>query len=129
MPRVLSESKIDVVQMIEQAKRSAAPVEAPVRDAKMVVLVLPQRDYDRWRILQKINRGSNAQPRKTRVEYLAETKRNLRQYEKKYKMTSAEFYRRFQSGKLGEDELDYFDWRVEYNAYLNLTKRTAHGKR
>lgn len=129
MSRVLSESKIDVVQMIEQAKRSAAPVEAPVRDAKMVVLVLPQRDYDRWRILQKINRGSNAQPRKTRVEYLAETKRNLRQYEKKYKMTSAEFYRRFQSGKLGEDELDYFDWRVEYNAYLNLTKRTAHGKR
>jgi hypothetical protein len=45
----------------------------------------------------------------------------LRRYERQYQMTSAEFYRRFQTGELPEDQRDYFDWRVRYNTFLRQT--------
>ena len=60
---------------------------------------------------------------------LAETTRSLRQYEKKYQMTSAEFYRRFQADELDESERDYFDWRVLYNAHGRMKKRATHARR
>jgi hypothetical protein len=61
-------------------------------------------------------------PPKTRARYKSETLRALRRYERKHKMTSAEFYRRFQAGELLEDERDYFDWRVRYNSYLRMSR-------
>jgi hypothetical protein len=123
-----SESGIAIDRLIERAKRSAAPVEAPVRDAQVVVVVLPQRDYEQWRAIRKAKQLIPMRPRKTRAEYFAETQRTLRRYEKKYKMSSVEFYRRFQAAELPERE-EFFDWRVEYHAFLNMKKRIANAKR
>ena len=121
-----SQPNIAISELIEKARRSAAPVEAPVHGKDVVVVVLPQRDYEQWRAIRQAERLLVKRPRKTFAEHLTETKRALRRFEKKYKMTSAEFYRHFQTGQLNEDELDYFDWRVEYNAFLRMKKRTAH---
>jgi len=130
MSRVLStpESKMTVAQLIAKGKRASAPLEIPVPQAKMVVVVMPQREYDQikaWRLAQKLFAN---RPRKTPEQYLAESARALCGYEKKYKMTSAEFYRRFQAGEL-EELPDFFDWRVAYNAYRNLKQKIANGKR
>lgn len=35
--------------------------------------------------------------------------RDLREFEQRYAMESAEFYRRFQTGELG-DSMDFFEW-------------------
>ncbi len=43
--------------------------------------------------------------RKNLVEYEAE----LHRFEKQYKMSSAEFYQKFEAGELG-DAMDFFDW-------------------
>jgi hypothetical protein len=124
-----SESGIAIDQLIKKAKRSAAPVEAPVRGEEMVVVVMPKRDYERMRAIREAVQSFATRPPKTLAGYLAETTRALQRYEKKYGMKSAEFYRRFQTGELGEDERDYFDWRVEYNTYRRLKRRAANGKR
>jgi prevent-host-death family protein len=123
----LSEPNIAIGELIEKASRSAMPVEVPVR-GKEVVVVLPQRDYEQWRAIREAKRLIPMRPRKTLAEYFAETRRTLRWYEKKYEMTSAEFYRRFQAAELPEQE-EFFDWRVEYNAFLNMRKRLANAKR
>jgi hypothetical protein len=117
-----------VAQLIAKGKRASAPLEIPVPQAKMVVVVMPQREYAQikaWRLAQKLFAN---RPRKTPAQYLAESARALRGYEKKYKMTSAEFYRRFQAAEL-EELPDFFDWRVEYNSYRNLKQKIANGKR
>ncbi len=124
-----SESGIVIDQLIKKAKRSAAPVEAPVRGEEMVVVVMPKRDYERMRALREAAQSLATRAPKTRNGYLAETARVLRGYEKKYGMKSAEFYRRFQTGELGENERDYFDWRVEYNSYRRLKSRVANVQR
>ena len=130
MSRIQSHaSGIAIEQMIEQATRSATPVEAQVRDKDVVVVVFPQRDYEQWHAMRQLQKIFPTRPPKTPEGYLEDTIRSLRKYEKKYKMTSAEFYRRFQSGELGEGEMDYFDWRVEYNAYRRLKKRVARVRR
>jgi len=130
MSRVQSPgSGIAIDQLIKQAKRSAAPVEALVRGEEMVVVVMPKRDYEQLRAIRDAAQSLATRPPKTLAGYLAETTRALRRYEKKYGMKSAEFHRRFQAGELDEDERDYFDWRVEYNAYRRLKRRVANGKR
>jgi PHD/YefM family antitoxin component YafN of YafNO toxin-antitoxin module len=124
-----SESGIAIDQLIKKAKRSAAPVEALVRGEEMVVVVMPKRDYEQLRAIREAAQSLATRSPKTRKGYLAETMRVLRRYEKKYGMKSAEFYRRFQTGELGEDERDYFDWRVEYNSYRRLKRRVADAQR
>ncbi|MBI5649512.1 MAG: hypothetical protein HZC40_03565 [Chloroflexi bacterium] len=130
MSRVLSipESKMTVAQLIAKVKRASTPFEIPVPQSKMVVLVMQQREYDQLKALRFAQKLFANRPRKTPAQHLAETTRVLRGYEKKYKMTSAEFYRRFQAAEL-EELPDFFDWRVEYNAYRNLKEKIANGKR
>ena len=50
-------------------------------------------------------------------EYFYRIVKGLHRYERKYRMTSEEFYRRFQSGDIQEGPFDYFDWRVLYDGY------------
>ena len=132
MSRALAfpESDTTVAQLIERAKRSSAPVEIRVEDSDLVVAVLPRQDLDKIHALRQFDatRVKKSRP-KTPAQYLAETERKLRRYEKKYKMSSAEFYRKFQAAELDEDELDYFDWRVYFHAYNRLKKKLANGKR
>jgi len=131
MPRTLSfpESETTVAQLVARAKRSSAPVEIRVEGANLVVAVLPQAEIDRLHALRKLGPLLPQKPRKTLSQHLAEVRRTLRRYEKKYKMSSAEFYRKFQAAEIDEDELDYFDWRVQYHAYETLKKKIANGKR
>jgi len=49
--------------------------------------------------------------------YFHQIVNGLHLYERKYGMTSEEFYRRFQSGDIQEGPFDYFDWRVLYDGY------------
>jgi len=128
-PVLFPEANTTVAQLIERAKRSDAPVEIRVDDANLVVAVLPQVEMDRLHALRKFENRLPQKPRKTLAQHLAETEQTLRRYEKKYKMSSAEFYRKFQAAEIDEDELDYFDWRVQYNAYKHLKKKIANGKR
>jgi len=114
--------KITLAELVEKARYSNVPVEMPVRESDVVVVAFPQRDYERWRLIRKAEKVLITRPRKTRASYKSETLRALRRYERKYKMTSAEFYRRFQAGELLEGERDYFDWRVRYDSYLRLSR-------
>jgi len=117
-----------IAQLIEQAKRTAAPAEMRLRDEDLVLVVLSEHEYARWRGMRRLDKAIAKRPLKSPKYYLAETRRHLIGYEKKYKMTSAEFYRRFQAAEL-EENIDFFDWRVEYNSYRRMKKKIVNGKR
>lgn len=57
------------------------------------------------------------------LAYFRQILSRLRHYEQKYRMTSKEFYQRFQSGSIQEGPFDYFDWRVLYDGYRYMQKR------
>ncbi|QTA84199.1 hypothetical protein [Desulfonema magnum] len=42
----------------------------------------------------------------------------LRVFEEKYRLSSAEFYERFQQGKMG-DEQDFFEWKALFEGILD----------
>ncbi|MBC7226365.1 MAG: hypothetical protein H5T61_03945 [Thermoflexales bacterium] len=48
--------------------------------------------------------------------------KRLTAYEARYGMDSAEFYRRFQAGELGDD-MDFVEWSVFYEMYQALLKK------
>lgn len=62
-------------------------------------------------------------PRRSPFELFAEAVRQLRAYEDKYGMTSAEFYRKFQQGEIQEGPWDYFEWRSLYSGFRFMKKR------
>jgi hypothetical protein len=47
----------------------------------------------------------------------------LRTFEEKYGMTSAEFYKKFQAAEIGEGPWEYFEWRSAYSSFLSMKKR------
>jgi len=53
---------------------------------------------------------------------LERTKSKLAEFEKKYSLSSEEFYRRFQSGSLGDSD-DYIDWSGELQFYQILSEK------
>jgi hypothetical protein len=53
------------------------------------------------------------------VEALEALVRTLVGYEQRYQMTSAEFFSRYQEGKL-EDSTDFVEWAGDYQQYLGL---------
>lgn len=55
---------------------------------------------------------------------LARTEGELARFEKRYRMPSAQFYRGYQSGKLGDRD-DFIDWAGEYQIYQLLKKQIA----
>jgi predicted DNA-binding transcriptional regulator AlpA len=131
MSRIRSNSQTDLTlaELAEKAQHRKSPVQVSLRDADIVIVAFPQREYERWRAFRKAARDLVTRPRKTAAAYRAENLRALRRYERKYGMSSAEFYRRFQAGELPEDEQDYFDWRVRYNAHLHMEGQVAHAQR
>ncbi len=50
---------------------------------------------------------------------LAQTQRNLRDFEQKYGMSTPEFYRRLVEDKL-QESLDFIEWAGEYKTLLKL---------
>lgn len=53
------------------------------------------------------------------VDTLVVLLRALIAYEQRYQMSSAEFFTRFQEGKLG-DSADFVEWAGDYQHYLGL---------
>ncbi len=63
---------------------------------------------------------------------LAELRAALWDFERRYGMTSVDFFARFQAGQMGDD-VDVFEWNVLYKMYTRLaeainTLRTQLGK-
>lgn len=55
---------------------------------------------------------------------IAALQEDLRAFEKKYKMTSAEFFAKFQNGGLG-DEMDFVEWGALCQMHRNLFEKKA----
>jgi len=53
---------------------------------------------------------------------LERTKAKLTEFEKKYSLSSEEFYGKFQSGTLGDSD-DYIDWFGEFQLYQILSEK------
>ncbi|NOX47591.1 MAG: hypothetical protein GXO89_11510 [Chlorobi bacterium] len=47
-------------------------------------------------------------------------------FEKKYAMTSEKFYQLFESGKLGDENNDFFQWSGEYETFKDYQKEIRH---
>jgi len=56
------------------------------------------------------------------VDALVATTRRLKEYERKYSMTTEEFYARFMSGELG-DAKDFIGWAGMFEAFTRLKRR------
>ncbi len=53
------------------------------------------------------------------VEELLSLERELAYFEQKHNISSAEFYRQYQNGQLG-DAIEFVSWAGRYKLYLNL---------
>jgi hypothetical protein len=53
---------------------------------------------------------------------LGRYERDLHEFEKRYSMESATFYRRFEAGELG-DAMDFFEWAGLYELYQNIVEK------
>lgn len=51
----------------------------------------------------------------------------LKTFESQYQMSSENFYQRFRSGELG-DAMDFFEWSVFYEMWLNAQKQLEPGE-
>lgn len=49
--------------------------------------------------------------------------KEMHKFESKHKLSSKEFYKKFESGKLGDDE-DYFTWWAAIHAQKSIKTRT-----
>ncbi len=47
-------------------------------------------------------------------------------FEKKYSMTSEKFYDLFESGKLGDENTDFYHWSGEYEIYKDYKKEIKY---
>lgn len=60
---------------------------------------------------------------RARLESEAESlARQLRPFEQRYGLSSAEFQRRFQAGEMGDDG-DMFEWSAFYQMWLSVQER------
>jgi replication initiation and membrane attachment protein DnaB len=55
----------------------------------------------------------------SKEEAIKRVKQRLAEFEQKYGMTSEEFYRTI-AGTPAEDEVDFIEWKMEYQTYLEL---------
>ena len=56
------------------------------------------------------------------ADELLELAHELREYERKYKMSSSEFFEQFRRGELGDD-MDWIDWAGTYQIFQRLKRR------
>lgn len=113
----LGETSVTVADLVEEFNRLQKPAGLHLPELGIVLMPIPEEDYAL--VLSIIE----ARKRRTPFELFAETVRRLRELERKYGMSSAEFYAGFQSGAIQEGPLDYFDWRVEYGSFLSMKER------
>ncbi len=51
---------------------------------------------------------------------------DIEHFEQKYSMTSDKFYDLFESGKLGDENSDFYEWSGEYEAYKDYQKEIKY---
>jgi hypothetical protein len=56
------------------------------------------------------------------VDELLELAHELQEYERKYEMSSSEFFERFRRGELGDD-MDWIEWAGVYQLFQRLKRR------
>lgn len=121
-PNVQGET-IPIANLAEKVIKSGEPMTVPLPDTRVVMLLIPKTDYNHVISVLKLKHSLPTQPSKTPHQLFVETARRLQELERKYETSSQEFYERFQRGDIQEGPLDYFDWRIEYGAYLTLKER------
>jgi hypothetical protein len=77
--------------------------------------------------VKRLLRSMAEEPEGTTQEGLDDLLDALRQYEKKFKMSTLEFYPKFLTGKMG-DETDVLVWAGLYEAYMMLSQDLAGTK-
>jgi hypothetical protein len=70
------------------------------------------------RVLGKLLDGALSQHRLRLERY----EHDLHEFENRYGMESATFYRRFEAGELG-DAMDFFEWAGLYELWLDLVEK------
>ncbi len=51
---------------------------------------------------------------------------DLRYFEQKYEMQTPIFYEKFETGKLGDENNDYYQWSGEYETFLDYQKELKY---
>jgi hypothetical protein len=93
--------------------RLAEPPKDLQKEQELLVTILPI----------PVKHKAAGKRRSTPLAYFRQLVSKLRYYEEKYGITSEEFYQGFQSGKIQEGPLDYFDWRILYNGYRRMQEQ------
>ena len=58
------------------------------------------------------------------VDELRRIEAQLQEFEQRFRLSSAEFYRRFRAGMLGDDA-DFFEWSALYQIWLSAQGETT----
>ncbi len=117
----LQNTDVPLAELVDQYR--GRPIGFEIASLDGVMLFLPSEDYDFVRSAIQARQALPTRSAKTPAEYFAETVRILHGLEQQYGMTSADFYRQFQEGRLLEGPADYWEWRTRYKSLLAMKKR------
>jgi hypothetical protein len=109
--------------LLERVRKSGESLILSSPDPEVMLLLIPKKDYNQIKDVLGLKHPVPTQPAKAPHQLFTETLQRLRELEHKYGISSQEFYERFQAGQIEEGPSDYFDWRVEYGAYLTLKEQ------
>jgi len=117
----LQNADVPLARLVDQYQ--GRPVGFEISSLDGVMLLLPSEDYDFVLSAIQARKTLPTRPARTPAEYFTETVRILRRLERRYGMTSADFYRQFQEGGLQEGPADYWEWRARYKSFLTMKER------
>ncbi|MEA3346306.1 MAG: hypothetical protein U9Q78_08745 [Chloroflexota bacterium] len=118
----LEEPDINLAQLLTRMKQSRQPIELRLPEMEAVLLISKDQYVSLLSAKAMLEALPTREPRSP-FDYFAETVRSLRELERKYGMSSEEFYSRFQEGAIQEGPMDYFEWRVQYGSLLRMKER------
>lgn len=84
--------------------------------AQIILCLSPE---ERQLLESKINHvQSSSKLANSTQQDISDLEQRLKNFEKKYQMSSSQFYQQFQAGNLG-DEIEFFEWSVFYEMWNN----------
>jgi hypothetical protein len=117
----LQNADVPLAELVDQFH--GRPVGFEISSLDGVMLLLTSEDYDFVSSAIQARKTLPTRPTRTPAEYYAETVRILRGLERRYGMTSEDFYCQFQEGRLQEGQADYWEWRTRYKSLLTMQER------
>jgi hypothetical protein len=88
-----------------------------------VTITKSMSEQEAKRLLRSIS-----EPRGTIEEGLDDLLDALKEFEKKFGMSTLEFYRKFLAGQMGDD-MDVIEWAGLFEAFMLLSQERRNGKR